>query len=364
MSRPIDAAILHLTEMMRMAEISVVMATYNGARFVREQVSSLLEQTQLPAELVVADDGSTDGTLGIVRDALAGAPFPVRLYANPERKGFRRNFIEAASCATASLVAFCDQDDVWRPDKLARMAQMFDDPNVMLAYHNAVITDLEGRITGQLYAPDGGRKRSESSRVDPWSSSLGFTQVFRRDLISLTPLHMISRDFLFSHEILAHDQWFFFLATSFGRVAFLNENLVAYRQHESNVFGAVDRGRARRLGVIRATLDHSGIQVASRGSSLSSKVAIFNAIAADETQDGERRTAAVILARHHEELEALYATRVKTYNGSFPTKIATWLRLMAKRRYLADRGLSYPARHAARDLAFGVLFGHLAAAPR
>ena len=347
-----------------MAEISVVMATYNGARFIREQVRSLLEQTKLPAELVIADDGSTDETMAIVQDALADAPFPIRFQINSERKGFRRNFVEAASSARASLIAFCDQDDVWRPDKLARMALVFDDPSVMLAYHNAVITDPEGRATGRLYAPDGGRKRSESSLVDPWSSSLGFTQMFRKDLVALTPLHTISRDFLFPQEVLAHDQWFFFLATSFGKVVFVDEDLVNYRQHESNVFGAVDRGRARRMGIIRATLDHSGIQVAARGASLFSKISIFDAIAIDEDQERERQVAAATLARHHEELVALYADRLNTYGRSTGKKTVNWLRLMMRRRYFADCGLSYPARHAVRDLVFGVLLGHLAVPPK
>lgn len=344
-----------------MAEISVVMATYNGARFARDQALSLLAQTRPPAEIVVADDGSTDGTLDVIGDALAGAPFPVRLHRNPRNKGYRRNFVEAASLAAAPLVAFCDQDDVWRPDKLARMARAFDDPAVMLAYHNAAVTDGEGRSTGRLYGPDGGRRHSESSRADPWSFSLGFTQVFRRELVAFTPLQASSRDFLFPRERLAHDQWFFFLAGCLGRIAFVDEDLVAYRQHEANVFGAVDRGRARRLAVLKATLDHSHGQVAARGASLAAKAAILRAIAADGTQPGERRSAADALARHHDDLAALYADRVGAYARGTGGRTASWLRLVSSRRRLAARGLSYPARHAARDLAFGVLLGPLAA---
>lgn len=344
-----------------MVDISVVMATYNGGAFVREQVRSLLAQTQLPAELVVADDGSTDGTVDIIRDALAGAPFPVRLHRNALNKGYRRNFIEAASLASAPLVAFCDQDDVWRPDKLVRMARAFDDPAVMLAYHNAAVTDGEGRITGRLYGPDGGRKRSESSRADAWSFSLGFTQVFRQELVAFTPLQASSRDFLFPPERLAHDQWFFFLAGCLGRVDFIDEDLVAYRQHAGNVFGAVDRGRARRLAVLKATLDHSPGQVAARGASLSAKAVILEAIAADRTQTDDCRAAAVALARHHENFAAMYADRVGTYTRGNGGRMASWLRLLASRRRFETHGLTYPARHAARDLVFGVLLGPLAA---
>ncbi len=344
-----------------MANVSVVMATYNGGVFVREQALSLLAQAQPPAELVVVDDGSTDGTPDIIRDALADAPFPVRRHRNAVNKGYRRNFVEAASLACAPLVAFCDQDDVWRSDKLARMVRAFDDPAVMLAYHNAAVTDGNGRVTGQLYDADGGRKRCESSRADPWSFSLGFTQVFRRDLVAFTPLQASSRDFLFPRERLAHDQWFFFLAGCFGRVAFIDEDLVAYRQHANNVFGAVDRGRARRLAVVKATLDHSRAQVAARGASLTAKAAILDAIAADGAQPGDRRAAAAAMARHHEDFAALYAARVDAYGRDVRGRTASWLRLMTSRQRLEARGLAYPTRHAVRDLAFGVLLGPLSA---
>lgn len=344
-----------------MARFSVVMATYNGARFAREQALSLLRQEELPAEVVVADDGSSDGTLEVIGSALAGAPFPVRLIRNAENKGYRRNFVEAASLATAPIVAFCDQDDVWHPRKLARMADAFEDPTVMLAYHNAAVTDRDGRTTGRLYGPDGAQKRSESSRADPWSFSLGFTQAFRRDLLAFTPLQGASRDFLFPRERLAHDQWFFFLAACFGRIAYLDDDLVAYRQHDANVFGAVDHHRARRFQMLRATLDHSPGQVAARGASLLAKAAILNAIAADVAQPADRRASAAAMAEHHGDLAALYGMRVDAYSLGVGAKASAWVRLMAARRRFGDRGLSYPARHAVRDLAFGVVLGHLAA---
>lgn len=345
------------------SETAIVLATYNGATFVGEQVASLLAQTTPPAELVVADDRSTDDTLRIIEDALVSVPFPVRLHRNQERKGYRRNFIEASSLCTAPLVAFCDQDDVWRPDKLARMQQAFADPAVLLAYHNAAIVDRHGGFAGRLYGPDGGRKRSDSSLADPWSFSLGFTQVFRRELTGFTPLQAASADFLFRGERLAHDQWFFFLASSFGQVAFVDEDLVAYRQHDANVFSAVDRGRARRLEILKATLDHSRGQIEDRRASLVAKARIFRAIQVDTAQPQDRRTKAAELAAHHEDMADLYAARIGSYDRPMAEKGWAWLRLMTARGRLRARGLAYPLRHAARDLAFGVLFGHLAAPP-
>src|SRR5690348_8403095 len=93
--------------------ISVAMATYNGARYIREQLDDLAAQTRLPAEVVVCDDESSDGTVAILEHFAASAPFPVHIHRNSERLGYRANFMKCASLCSSDLVAFCDQDDRW-----------------------------------------------------------------------------------------------------------------------------------------------------------------------------------------------------------------------------------------------------------
>lgn len=342
--------------------ISIVMATFNGAAHVAEQIASLLAQTVAPAELVVSDDGSTDDTMAIAARALADAPFPVKLVVNAERKGYRRNFTEAAGLCTAPLIAFCDQDDVWRPDKLAAMGRAFDGPDVLLAYHNATITDAVGRVTGRLYPPGGRSRQSESTLTDPWSFSLGFTQVFRRDLLAFSQLHAMSRDFLFPDERLAHDQWFFFLASCFGRIGFVDEDLVAYRQHAANVFGASSR-RLGRFEVLKATLDHSRRQLEARRGSLEARARILSTVAASASHAEARRARAAEVADHYADLARLCAARAAAYDLSVGAKAWAWSRLLAGRRARRAKGLLYLPRHAARDLTFGVILGGLAAAP-
>ena len=97
------------------ATVSVVMATYNGAAFIDEQLRSLAAQTVLPSELVVSDDGSTDGTLVHVERFAEVAPFPVLVLRNTEPLGYGENFLRAARLATGDCIALCDQDDVWLP---------------------------------------------------------------------------------------------------------------------------------------------------------------------------------------------------------------------------------------------------------
>jgi glycosyltransferase involved in cell wall biosynthesis len=121
----------------RSLRVSVAMATYNGERFVLEQLRSLASQTRLPDELVVSDDGSEDRTLQIVRDSAAEAPFRVHIQANTGRLWCHRNFWHAASLCSGDIFAFCDQDDVWLPEKLALCVAEFEaDPDVVLVCHN------------------------------------------------------------------------------------------------------------------------------------------------------------------------------------------------------------------------------------
>lgn len=100
--------------------ISVVLATYNGAEFLREQLDSVLAQTLLPNEIIVSDDNSTDDTWQILEEYKANYPNLFRIYQNENRLGAHRNFKHAFKYVTCDLVAPCDQDDIWLPEKLER----------------------------------------------------------------------------------------------------------------------------------------------------------------------------------------------------------------------------------------------------
>src|SRR5437773_2588198 len=96
-----------------MPTISIAMATYNGAKFIREQLASLAAQTRLPHEIVVSDDCSTDATVSIIEDFAATVAFPVRLHRNPTNIGVARNFERALRACSGGIVFICDQDDFW-----------------------------------------------------------------------------------------------------------------------------------------------------------------------------------------------------------------------------------------------------------
>ena len=218
-------------------EVSVAMATYNGAAYIGEQLRSLAEQTQLPAELVICDDGSRDETLQVAAAFAATAPFPVHIHRNEQRLGYRANFMRAASLCQSELIAFSDQDDIWEPNKIKACARRFQNAEVLLTYHNALVIDSEGREIGVLSNRAAPHATNPPLSLDPWTYGLGFTLVLRNDLLALNKLWSQSVDHCKVDEPMAHDQWFFFLAGALGKIAYIDEALVRYRQHGTNLYG-------------------------------------------------------------------------------------------------------------------------------
>ena len=102
-------------------KISIAMATYNGARYLRAQLQSFVDQTRQPDELIIKDDCSTDGTETIVREFGKTAPFKVEFHRNQQNLGYCGNFNAALMRATGDLVFLSDQDDVWFPEKIEHM---------------------------------------------------------------------------------------------------------------------------------------------------------------------------------------------------------------------------------------------------
>lgn len=220
--------------------VSIAMATYNGENYIREQLASLAAQTVLPCEVVVTDDGSTDQTLAVIADFARTAPFPVRVYPCEKRLGFANNFLRAASLCEGELISFCDQDDVWMKEKIELCSKEFYDPDVLLCLHSSKIWNGSDAFLGSwpdfksrvVYAP---------VSVDPLTVYPGFSMTIRRSLLNISDnnvrpnnLHSLTT----SPAPMSHDQWVWFLASTFGKIVTIPDALVLYRQHDRNVYGA------------------------------------------------------------------------------------------------------------------------------
>jgi len=138
--------------------------------------------------------------------------------------------MRAAALCRSELVAFCDQDDIWDPRKIAVCAETFEDSEVVLVYHDALVVTVAGELIGRL---------DQNLLRSPMDYALGFTQMFRCSLLGLSDLWRMSLDHKEPEvtERMAHDQWFFFLAFVFGSIVHLDQHLVSYRQHGRNTYG-------------------------------------------------------------------------------------------------------------------------------
>jgi glycosyltransferase involved in cell wall biosynthesis len=256
-------------------QVSVALATYNGARYLDKQLESLAAQSLKPLEIVVSDDGSSDGTLQVVHEFATRTDIPLNIMPNEAQVGYRLNFRRAAQSCTGDLIAFCDQDDIWREDKLERVVELFSSSEVQLVYHNAIV--FSENSVRLLHDPALEKLETRKDHIPPFKYSNGLLQVFRRELLKYDHLWDMSLDHHEENVILAHDQWYFFLACLLGRVEFIDLPLLKYRQHQSNTYGV--RVTESRLDRFLMKFVHFGDQDAWSARSAESRATIAEEIA-------------------------------------------------------------------------------------
>jgi glycosyltransferase involved in cell wall biosynthesis len=229
----------------QMRSVSVVMGTFNGERFLAQQLESLGAQTLVPAELIVADDCSTDATMEIATRFCREAPFPVKVSQNASRLGYGENFLRAARTASGDFIAFCDQDDRWHPNKLEVATRALVGSGADLYVHTASLINEAGNPIG---AYDQGVKRQVCHpplHLGPWSVFYGCTMVFTKRLFELVDPSQRGAHTFEPGKVLSHDLWVYFLAHSVGQVMADPQALIDYRQHSGNVTPHVDSTRLR-----------------------------------------------------------------------------------------------------------------------
>jgi glycosyltransferase involved in cell wall biosynthesis len=216
-----------------------VLATYNGEKFIKKQLLSLLEQTLPPVEIIVSDDNSDDATIRIVETIASTTDIPIRVSRNERNLGFSENFLCASGRATGELIAFCDQDDIWSARKLEVCANAFTEDTVLVV-HSARLIDKNDRPIGTFTQGLEGRAIRGPLHHDPWGVFFGFTMVFRRSLLDVIPSDFRGRDYVTGKPKLAHDRWVLYLANMMGKTIEIGQPLVDYRQHGDNLFGALN----------------------------------------------------------------------------------------------------------------------------
>lgn len=240
--------------------ISIAMCTYNGERYVRQELESFLRQTRPPDELVVCDDRSTDGTLAIVEEFARTAPFRTHVFVNDANLKYPKNFERAISLANADLIVPADWDDVWEPQKLERLeAAALAAPDAGLLFSDAEVVDQDLRPLGvSLWEGRNFRFRDRALvagvdlLVGQVSATYATTMAIRavyRDAFLPIPQDWNADD---TRVGLAPDTWITVIVGSMAPVALVDERLVKYRQHGGNESGIGKRGFRSRIRAARS----------------------------------------------------------------------------------------------------------------
>jgi len=223
---------------MAQLSLSVALCTYNGSRFLAEQLQSIGLQSRLPDELVICDDRSSDCTVSIIKTFARQAPFPVQLDVNPTNLGSTKNFELAISRCRGDVIALSDQDDIWQKDKLAQLAAVLhESPSV-----GAVFSDAE--VTDEQLIPLGYKL---------WDR-YGFTKARRRHLVAGSAFQTLLDQNAVTGATLAfrswlkdwvipiptcwmHDAWIAAVTAAISDISIVEEPLIQYRQHAQNQVG-------------------------------------------------------------------------------------------------------------------------------
>jgi len=131
---------------------SIILCTYQGERFLEQQLQSLQDQTLIPDELIIQDDGSTDRTVEIIEEFTKKSTLHIKFYKNKTQLGACRNFLSAMHKSTGDILFFCDQDDVWVPQKIDEMVAAFErNPEKLMVICNAELIDDAGNTIQENY---------------------------------------------------------------------------------------------------------------------------------------------------------------------------------------------------------------------
>lgn len=217
-----------------LSNISVVLTSFNGVEYIEQQINSILLQNVLPSEIIICDDGSTDGTINVLNKFKQHDI--IKLYSNKERLGIAENFKKAVSLANPNnYIAFCDQDDIWLPNKLDKSLKEIkvleaNNPTMpCLVYSNLIFVNKEGQTINMSFYDQMGLNKFEHCFETALFGSLllGCTILIN----SKMRVHFLNMP---SSKLFYHDAWLALIGFGIGKVQFIKEPLVKYRLHNNN----------------------------------------------------------------------------------------------------------------------------------
>jgi glycosyltransferase involved in cell wall biosynthesis len=214
--------------------VSIVLATYNGAKFLEKQLESLFMQTYANIEIIAVDDGSSDNTACILQE-YAERHKDMKVFLNERNFGFIKTFDKGCSLASGEFIAPCDQDDYWDSSKIEKLVNEIG--SMPMIYCDSFVCDEKLNIKD--------KKISDKVNSNCFSSCLQqciYCRIYGHATLITKDLYKKATPFILD---IPHDWWLCYIATLIGGIKYLNEPLVYYRQHDSNAIGVVGEKRRK-----------------------------------------------------------------------------------------------------------------------
>lgn len=227
-------------------KISVAMCSYNGEKYIKEQLDSILMQTKKPDEIIICDDASKDNTLNIIYEYKKKyRDMEFIIVRNSTNVGYIQNFLNAVRKASGDIIFLADQDDIWYSTKVENVIEQFYTNEKVLAINHAYdLIDEKGyKIKNRLSVhqnEDGILRKIEWKKFIVSTRFPGMSMAIRKELLSLLP--DISTEFIPAHD------WFLNEVASYADgMYYLGKKLAGYRQHENNSVGAIKGDNGKQL---------------------------------------------------------------------------------------------------------------------
>lgn len=220
-------------------KISVALCTYNGEKFIAEQLKSILEQKISVDEIVICDDNSKDNTVSVCEEILSKTGICYRIVVNNPALGVANNFLKCLKLTTGDYVFTCDQDDVWYNNKVEIFLSEIEKSEKLLYFSNGMLVDADNRPLNRtlwdFFKVDYDKIRDCDSP---------FERILERPIVTGAAM-CLSRKLIDKVDIipegLIHDEWFSLIASLEHSITPINKKTFNYRQHGNNVIGATEK---------------------------------------------------------------------------------------------------------------------------
>lgn len=221
-------------------KLSVALCTYNGEKYIKEQLESILNQTLPVYEIVICDDGSNDETIAIIEQFQLDFPNKISLYQNQVNLGSTKNFEKAITICTGDYIFLSDQDDVWEENKVEKIIQYFaENPSTEAVFTNGnlINTQSEKINSHSLWDSVFFIENQLSKPVDLYQHIIfkanmvtGATLCIKKEIINLIlPIPNIKKFY--------HDEWIAIIIASRSKLGYLTDKLISYRVHSNQQSG-------------------------------------------------------------------------------------------------------------------------------